>query len=97
MAETKIKHDSNIQYQSALSKYSSIGEFESKNARIKSKNNFKNSSTFVDNMSLPIHRWFRYSAGFSAEWVEKIILENSLEKEQSIIFDPFVGSGTALI
>lgn len=25
------------------------------------------SSTFKDNMSLPIHRWYRYSAGFSAE------------------------------
>jgi hypothetical protein len=24
------------------------------------------SSTFVDNMRLPVHRWFRYSAGFSA-------------------------------
>ena len=24
------------------------------------------SGTFVDNMKLPIHRWFRYSAGFSA-------------------------------
>ena len=24
-------------------------------------------SNFLDNMRLPIHRWFRYSAGFSAE------------------------------
>ncbi|MDX8414383.1 MAG: hypothetical protein R8J85_09885 [Mariprofundales bacterium] len=28
------------------------------------------SGTFTDNMKLPIHRWFRYSAGFSAEWVQ---------------------------
>ncbi|NET73595.1 MAG: DNA modification methylase, partial [Sphaerospermopsis sp. SIO1G2] len=27
-----------------------------------------NSGTFADNMKLPIHRWFRYSAGFSAAW-----------------------------
>ena len=27
-------------------------------------------SNFLDNMRLPIHRWFRYSAGFSAEWVK---------------------------
>ena len=27
-------------------------------------------SNFLDNMRLPIHRWFRYSAGFSAEWVQ---------------------------
>jgi hypothetical protein len=26
----------------------------------------RTSSTFVDNMRLPVHRWFRYSAGFSA-------------------------------
>jgi hypothetical protein len=25
------------------------------------------STTFSDNMKLPVHRWFRYSAGFSAE------------------------------
>src|SRR5437764_6659490 len=31
------------------------------------------SSTFAPNMSLPVHRWFRYSAGFSAEWVESVI------------------------
>ena len=31
------------------------------------------SSTFVGNMSLPIHRWFRYSAGFSAEWAEETV------------------------
>ena len=27
------------------------------------------SGAFVDNMALPIHRWYRYSAGFSADWV----------------------------
>ncbi|MEA5503685.1 hypothetical protein VB735_11310 [Halotia wernerae UHCC 0503] len=31
--------------------------------------------TFTDNMKLPIHRWFRYSAGFSADWVERVITE----------------------
>jgi hypothetical protein len=31
------------------------------------------SSTFTDNMKLPVHRWFRYSAGFSAQWVESVI------------------------
>ncbi len=24
------------------------------------------SATFADNMSLPIHKWYRYTAGFSA-------------------------------
>jgi len=55
-----------------------------------------NSSTFISNMSLPIHRWFRYSAGFSAEWVETVI-----KRHQPIgkihVFDPFAGSATTLL
>ena len=31
------------------------------------------STTFSDNMVLPIHRWFKYTAGFSALWVEDLI------------------------
>ncbi len=53
------------------------------------------SGTFLDNMKLPIHRWFRYSAGFSAEWVQSEIEQFELETGQkAIILDPFVGSGT---
>jgi DNA modification methylase len=52
--------------------------------------------TFTDNMSLPIHRWFRYSAGFSAEWVKRTILEQNLEPDD-YVFDPFTGSGTTLL
>lgn len=49
--------------------------------------------SFIDNMKLPIHRWFRYSAGFSAEWV-KYLLTNEKCK---IVLDPFAGSGTVNI
>lgn len=49
--------------------------------------------TFTDNMRLPIHRWFRYSAGFSAVWVERVITE----LEPQTILDPFAGSGTVCI
>lgn len=53
------------------------------------------SGTFLDNMKLPIHRWFRYSAGFSAEWVQSEIKQFELETGQkAIVLDPFVGSGT---
>ena len=53
----------------------------------------KRSGSFIDNMKLPIHRWFRYSAGFSAEWVKTIV-----QKEQPLtILDPFAGSGTVNI
>lgn len=51
------------------------------------------SGTFTDNMKLPVHRWFRYSAGFSAEWAEKLIRES----KPSCVLDPFAGSGTTLI
>lgn len=54
------------------------------------------SSVFVDNMSLPIHRWFRYSAGFSAEWVEQEI-GNALHQGAVKVLDPFAGVGTTLL
>lgn len=54
------------------------------------------SSTFKDNLSLPIHRWFKYTAGFSAKWVKAIL--NSYGAERPIVvLDPFVGSGTVIL
>ena len=54
------------------------------------------STTFVGNLSLPIHRWFRYTAGFSAEWVREVVAtERALGRTR--ILDPFAGSGTTLI
>ncbi len=32
------------------------------------------SSTFVNNKSVPVHRWLRYSAGYSADWVRDCIV-----------------------
>lgn len=54
------------------------------------------SGTFVDNMALPVHRWFRYSAGFSAEWVEQLLKGWKLDSNR-LVLDPFAGSGTVLI
>lgn len=51
------------------------------------------SGTFVDNMSLPVHRWFRYSAGFSAQWVERVLADWGI-KAGDVVLDPFAGSGT---
>lgn len=51
---------------------------------------------FTDNMKLPVHRWFRYSAGFSAEWVENVIGERSIDRKLDVL-DPFCGSGTTLL
>ena len=56
------------------------------------------SSTFKDNLSLPVHRWFRYSAGFSAAWVRQVIAKARSEWGQDLrVLDPFAGSGTVLL
>jgi hypothetical protein len=52
-------------------------------------------SNFLDNMRLPVHRWFRYSAGFSAEWVKWLLAER-VGRELRVL-DPFVGSGTTCL
>ncbi|MBX9678879.1 MAG: hypothetical protein K2X38_08935 [Gemmataceae bacterium] len=58
----------------------------------------KTSSTFADNLSLPIHRWFRYSAGFSALWARETIRTAIAEQKSEVrILDPFAGSGTVLV
>ena len=57
-------------------------------------------STFADNISLPIHRWFRYTAGFSAQWVEETVrahLSSSNHNDNFKVLDPFAGSGTTLL
>ncbi len=56
----------------------------------------KKSSTFVDNMSQPVHRWFRYSAGFSGAWVKEVIRAAQSTTVVRVL-DPFAGSGTVLI
>lgn len=53
------------------------------------------SGTFIDNMKLPVHRWFRYSAGFSAAWAEDEIRKRG--PDCKVVLDPFAGSGTTLI
>ncbi|HEX8202301.1 MAG TPA: hypothetical protein VF590_17620 [Isosphaeraceae bacterium] len=56
------------------------------------------SSTFKDNLSLPVHRWFRYSAGFSATWVRNSIASARSEWGGEVrVLDPFAGSGTVLV
>jgi len=54
------------------------------------------SGTFVDNMALPIHRWFRYSAGFAALWVEQVLEDWQIDSRH-VVLDPFAGSGTVSV
>jgi len=50
-------------------------------------------TTFADNMTLPVHRWFRYSAGCSAQWAQDVIETHHAKR----VLDPFAGSGTTIL
>lgn len=49
--------------------------------------------TFVGNLKAPIHRWFRYSCGFSYALVEESFDRFGV-KQGDLVLDPFTGCGT---
>ena len=53
----------------------------------------RNTTTFADNMKRPVHRWFRYSAGYSADWAGSLMRHWGVQT----VLDPFGGSGTTLL
>ena len=55
------------------------------------------STTFTPNQRAPIHRWFRYSAGYSGAWAERVIRTALAERSDGVVLDPFAGVGTTLI
>ena len=59
-------------------------------------NELQNSTTFQDNMKLPLHRWYRYTAGFSGAWVGSLLEQGKREGRYRVI-DPFAGSGTVMV
>jgi DNA modification methylase len=52
--------------------------------------------TFQDCLRAPVHRWFKYPAGFSYRLVETLIADFGLDHRHWIL-DPFVGSGTVSV
>jgi methylase of polypeptide subunit release factors len=52
--------------------------------------------TFVSNKTAPIHRWYKFTQGYSGELVRRLI-DDLQVKKGAIICDPFVGSGTTLL
>jgi DNA modification methylase len=52
--------------------------------------------TFQDNLRAPIHRWFKYPAGFSYRLIEALIDDQGLVPGNWIL-DPFVGCGTTAV
>lgn len=62
--------------------------------------NFLNASigSAKDNSRSPIHNWYKFAAGFSYLFVDKIIEQEELKPTiESKIFDPFAGCGTTLV
>lgn len=51
-------------------------------------------STSLDNKKMPVHRWFCFSPGFSHALVETAFNYFGLVGNDSLVFDPFIGSGT---
>lgn len=56
----------------------------------------KDYGTFKDCFRAPVHRWFKYPAGYSYRLIQEKIREYSLG-HGDLVLDPFVGSGTTLI
>lgn len=52
--------------------------------------------SFADALSEPVHRWYRYPAGFSPKAVEAALEIYDL-KRNDIVLDPFAGAGTTQV
>lgn len=52
--------------------------------------------SFIDAISEPVHRWYKYPAGFSPKAVEAALTIYGV-KEPEIVLDPFAGTGTTQI
>ena len=52
--------------------------------------------TFRSNESLPVHRWWPYVQGYSAEFVAGVLASAELPHSATVL-DPFAGSGTTLV
>jgi DNA modification methylase len=58
--------------------------------------NYVGPITFSDNADLPVHRWWPYVQGYSAEFVADVIGREGLAPGSTVL-DPFAGSGTTLV
>jgi hypothetical protein len=52
--------------------------------------------TFRSNETTPVHRWWPYVQGYSAEFVRGTLERADLDP-RSVVLDPFAGSGTSLV
>ena len=52
--------------------------------------------TFRSNETLPVHRWWPYVQGYSAEFVQGVLDDAGFGRGATVL-DPFAGSGTSLV
>ncbi len=52
--------------------------------------------TFRSNEAIPVHRWWPYVQGYSAEFVAGVLAAADLRRGATVL-DPFAGSGTTLV
>src|SRR3990170_3747462 len=52
--------------------------------------------TFKDSLRAPIHRWFKYPAGYSYKLVEQAFKVFDIGPGQDV-YDPFSGTGTTIL
>jgi DNA modification methylase len=57
---------------------------------------YAGSITFRSNESRPIHRWWPYVQGYSADFVAGVLADADLRPGATVL-DPFAGSGTTLV
>jgi DNA modification methylase len=65
--------------------------------RLRERLDFGSLCTYVPNKKLPVFRWFKYKEGFSRALVERLLTEEWRLATDSVVFDPFAGSGTTLL
>ena len=94
--QTNDKDDIHMEITEEFKQLELLLEF---NQSVSSESTFSNSErfgTFQDSMSAPIHRWFKYPAGFSYKLVEELISDFNLNSK-SLVIDPFAGCGTTAV
>ena len=83
----------------------SANNFAKQDCRLALEQKYLNLITFDDsinrqfvsnqlNKKQPFYGWFKYKEAFSSELVKKFIIDFEIKKD-SIVLDPFIGSGTA--
>ena len=48
-------------------------------------------------MALPVHGWYRFPAGFSADWAESVVQSHRELIGNFAFLDPFAGVGTSVL